>query len=97
MIVIHVQVKVKPEAESHFLDQARQEVTHARAVEGCVNYAWLEDVSIPQQYVLYEEWESQAQFDAYKGSDFFKHLQTVFMPLMAEPPQSHYYTANALA
>ena len=97
MIVIHVQVKVKPDQRSEFVTQATRESDIARNYPGCARYNWSVDLRDQQVFALYEEWDTQASFDAYKVSDDFKQMGSNLMPLLAEEPQSSYYTAAPLA
>lgn len=96
MIIIHVQVKIKPEKRSKFLEIARQEAEQARTLQGCIRYEWMGDVNGDDTFTVYEEWETQADFDAYKQSDYFKQLNNVFAALVAAAPDSHYYTAKPM-
>lgn len=96
MIVINVRVQVKSEKLSEFIAVAKQDVQVARVVAGCVKYGWSQDISNPDQFVLYEEWASQQQFDAYKQSEHFKQLNQTFAPLMSGAPESSYYQAALL-
>ena len=96
MIIIHVQVKIKPEKRGEFLDIARKDVEHGQTVQGCIRYEWLGDTNGGDNFTLYEEWATQADFDAYKQSDYFKQLNDVFAPLVAAKPESHYYTAEPI-
>jgi len=96
MIIIHVQVKIKPEKRDEFLDIAHQEAAHARTLKGCIRYEWMGDVKDGNTFTVYEEWATQADFDAYRNSDDFKQLNDIFAPLMAAAPDSHYYNAEPI-
>ena len=96
MIVIHVQTKVKADKRQEFLAEVKKDLETSRAFKGCVQFGWGEDVTQPNTFTLYEEWESAEAFNAYKDSDYFKQVGNVVMPLFAEEPQSAYYTANTL-
>jgi quinol monooxygenase YgiN len=97
MIIIHVQVKIKPEKRDEFLDIAHQEAAHARTLKGCIRYEWMGDVKDGNTFTVYEEWATQADFDAYRNSDDFKQLNDIFAPLMAAAPDSHYYNAEPIS
>jgi quinol monooxygenase YgiN len=96
VIVIHVQVKIKPEKRSEFLHLIEQDVNDTHLQPGCVEYQWLANTNDPNSFTLYEEWESQADFDAFKNSGYFQQLNSAFAALIAEAPKSHYYAAEAI-
>ncbi len=96
MIVIHVQTKVKADKRTEFIQQIQHDTEVSRKFAGCVQWGWSEDVSQKNTFALYEEWDTAEAFDAYKQSDHFKQINGALMPLLAEEPQSAYYTANKL-
>ena len=96
MIVIHVQVQIKPEKRVTFFDVAQQDVARAKTFPGCVRYEWMADIASASTFTLYEEWETQSDFDGYKQSDELKKLNEVFAPLMSAAPSSQYYAAELL-
>ena len=94
MIVIRVAVKVKPEAKANFVRQIKQEMGEVKKqFPGCERYTLYTDVTDDNKLMLYEEWQSQASFEAYKESDYFKQNGELLFPMMAEPPDSAYFNA----
>lgn len=65
-------------------------------MEGCVAYAFLEDVGDANSVMLYEEWASRDAFDAYKASPAFVAAGAKLRPMLAEPPKSAYYESEDL-
>ena len=96
MIVIHVQVKIKPEKQSDFLELIHQDMEAAQGKPGCATYQWLAHPSDHQTFTLYEEWATEADFDRFRNSAYFQQLNSQFAPIIAEAPRSHYYEATPL-
>lgn len=96
MIVINIRVPVNPAKRSEFVAAAQQETRFASSMAGCVKYGWAQDIGNPDQFVLYEEWESQARFDGYKNSDHFQQLNQTLAPMLSGAPQSSTYQTAAL-
>ena len=44
--------------------------------------------------LVYEEWRSRADFDAYRNSEFFAESGAVLFPLMEGAPDSAYYESE---
>ena len=94
MIVIRVVLKVKPEHLQDFRKLAAVEGAAGRVREGCAEYAFFEDVGDSGRVLLYEEWESDAAFDAYKASPEFADNGKRIFPLLEGKPSSAYYRAD---
>ncbi len=93
MIVIRVNTNVKPEKRSEFVAAVQQETAPSKEFVGCVSYVWSENVLKPNQFSLYEEWETQDAFHAYKNSEHFQQIGKAVFPLLVEHPESSYYEA----
>ena len=96
MIVIRVQLQVKPDDKRQLIDFMKDSVTISRRFDGCVRYAFYEDVTDENAFILYEEWESQTKFDTYRESEHFKESGKVIFPLLNGEPDSAYFTADKL-
>ena len=96
MIVIRVNVKIKPEETENFKEFLQQEMKDVKQFSGCEHFHLYEDIYNPNAFLLYEEWQTLADFDAYRQSDFFKQNGEKLFPMMAQPPDSSYYQATAV-
>lgn len=97
MLVIRVGIKIKPEEKDAFLAHMKRETVGVRKkFDGCQKYAVYADVAHENRFLLYEEWESQQNFDDYKNSADFKQSGQILFPMMAEPPDSAYFEAQLL-
>jgi quinol monooxygenase YgiN len=94
MMVIRVVLKVKPEQEAAFAAFLADESAAVRQLDGCLRYALFKATDAEHTYLLYEEWASQAAFDAYKAGPLLKKSFEVLGPMMAGPPDSAYFTAD---
>lgn len=96
MIVIRVNTNVKPDKRSEFLAAVRAETPDSQAFEGCVAYVWSENLQKPNEFALYEEWETLDNLNAYKNSAHFAQMGKTLFPLFTEHPESSYYEAALL-
>lgn len=97
MIVVRVLVQVKPENKTSFVDLMKNDVTTTQDFDGCVHFEVYQDIKSDDTFVLYEEWENQTKFDAYRNSDYFKELGGQIFPLLEGSPNSAYYDASLIA
>ncbi len=93
MIVVHVEASIQAAKRQEFVAQIEKDIQLSGAFAGCVEFEWSEDVTHPNTFTLYEEWETQEAFEAYQKSDHFKQLGGILFPMMADKPKSVYYTA----
>ncbi len=96
MIVIRVKVSVKPENKSDFINVMQDSIAISREFDGCQHFGLYQDVMDDTTLILYEEWETQAQFDAYKASDHFKESGKQLFALMNGAPDSAYFNAEMI-
>ena len=95
-VVVRVRVQIKPDQIDAFTRYMAQESEQARALEGCERYEVFRATDGDGgTFLLYEEWASQAAFDAYRNSPLLKQSFAVLGPMMAGPPDSAYYSAHA--
>lgn len=97
MMVIRVKVQVQPENKSSFLDAMKESIRISRKFDGCMTFDLYEDVTDDHALLLYEEWKTQADFDAYKASQHFKDSGKVLFALMDGEPDSAYFDAAPVA
>ncbi len=97
MIVIRVKIAVKPEAKGDFIAAMHESIPISSAFDGCIQFSLYEDTTDENALLLYEEWETQAHFDAYRNSAHFKDSGAVLFPLMDGSPDSAYFDAKVMA
>ena len=94
MFIARVALQIQSSHQTAFRSFATSEGKAARALPGCVEYRFCEDVADPTQILLYEEWADRAAFEAYKASKLFTDAGTVLGPMLAAAPRSAYYEAD---
>ena len=97
MIIIRVNAQIKPEERENFVAYLQQEkVDVFKKFAGCERFDLYKDLTDPNAFLLYEEWQTLDHFDAYRHSDFFKKNGEKLFPMMAGTPDSSYYQGTAV-
>lgn len=97
MIVIRVLVNVKPEAKLDFVNHMKREMVEVdEKFAGCEKFALYGDVTKENTFLLYEEWQTRENFDAYRASEYFQQNGKKLYAMMADTPDSAYFTAEAI-
>ena len=96
MVVIRVKVEVGAENRMVFLENSNNEVPKARQFAGCLNYGWYQELGQEGSFLLYQEWDTQANFDAFRTSAFFKANGDRVFPLLLGKPETAYFDAQTL-
>lgn len=94
MMVIRILIPVKPETKADFIAAMHESVPISSAFEGCLHFALYENTSDENALLLYEEWETQEHFDAYRNSEHFQESGKVLFSLMDGTPDSAYFNAE---
>jgi quinol monooxygenase YgiN len=93
MIVVRVQLQVKPENREAFIGAFTRHAEKSRQFAGCEAFNMLEDVQNGNTYSLYEEWASAEAFDAFRNSEELKASGSTLFPFIDGKPTSSYYEA----
>src|SRR6059058_1964046 len=88
MIVIRVKVRVKPQEKAKFLSAMTASIPESKQFAGCARFELCQDVQDDHQFLLYEEWETLADFDAYRNSEYFKTSTAPMFGLMDGEPDT---------
>jgi quinol monooxygenase YgiN len=94
MFIARVTLQIRPSHRGSFRAYAAEECKQARALPGCVEYAFCEDVADPARVLLYEEWASREQFEVYRASPLFAQAGAHLGPMLESPPRSAYYESE---
>ncbi|MEO8876857.1 MAG: putative quinol monooxygenase [Polyangiaceae bacterium] len=94
MFVVRVQLKIRENQRERLRAYVTSETAAARSLPGCEEYAFCEDISDPLRVLLYEEWATRSEFEAYKASAIFAASGAALGPMLAEPPRSAYYESE---
>lgn len=96
MIVIRVAVEVKPEEVGAFVNHLQQEMAGVKQFAGCERFHLYTDVQDTNKFLLYEEWATAENFQAYRTSDFFEENSKKLHGMMAGEPDSAYFEASVV-
>jgi quinol monooxygenase YgiN len=72
MIVLRVDMLVKPGAESQCLEIIRKLQEHSRQEPGCVYYAGQQSKENSRHFFMYEVYKDEAAFQAHRSTPYFK-------------------------
>lgn len=91
MVVIRIRIESK-EGQSNTLTEIITKVSdEVRKQTGCAMFELFRSTEDTKAFLLYQEWQDQASFEAYKLSDPFKTMGTALPPLLASKPESVYF------
>ena len=61
---------------------------HIRSFPGCLHLELLQGRENPEVFFTYSHWETEADLQAYRDSDFFREVWGRTRKLFAEPPRA---------
>lgn len=96
MIVIRVSLTIKPDARAAFLQALTEIIPAGRAFAGCERYCFYEDVEQENAFLLYHEWTTAADAEAYGLSGHRQQVAETLAPLFATAPITVFYEAVAV-
>ena len=94
MIVIRIKLKVDPSNKETLVSYLKAEVESNKILAGCLAYTLYQDISEPDELLLYEEWESMDVFNDYKNSEAFGEIMAKVFPLLQGKPDSAHFDAK---
>ncbi|MCI0709499.1 MAG: antibiotic biosynthesis monooxygenase [Chloroflexi bacterium] len=96
MIIAYVSVNTKENAESEFERIIREIQADVLTMPGCVKNEWFRHPDTPGKFVMYGEFDTHDNFEAYQQSDTVNRIRAELMPLLAAPPVFKHYHATIL-
>lgn len=94
MFVVRVELSIQETKREDLRAFVVSEAREARKLAGCKEYAFCEDIAEPLRVLLYEEWATRADFEAYRNSAIFTASGAHLRPLLSKPPRSAYYDSD---
>jgi (4S)-4-hydroxy-5-phosphonooxypentane-2,3-dione isomerase len=88
LLVVHVQVRVKPEAVEPFLRLTVENAEKSLREPGVVRFDLCQEAGDPTRFVLVEAYRGQAGAAAHKETAHYQAWRDAVAPLMAEPRSS---------
>jgi autoinducer 2-degrading protein len=72
MIILKVEMLVKPGTEEKCKEYIRVLQEHSRKEPGCVQYAGHQSLDDPRRFLMYEVYKDQAALQAHRNAPYFK-------------------------
>ena len=72
MIVLKVDMLVKPGSEDKCKEYLRILQEHSRQEPGCLMYMGHQSTQEPRRFLIYEQYRDQAALDAHRNAPYFK-------------------------
>ena len=72
MIVLKVDMLVKPGTEENCKEYIRILQEHSRKEPGCLMYIGHQSIDDPRRFLLYEQYKDKAALDAHRNAPYFK-------------------------
>lgn len=91
MIVVRILLQIKPENRQQFISLMTEDTAISRGYAGCQKFELFQDMTNEHRFILYQEWDAQANFDVYRNSDYLKDRGGSIFPLLAGQPDAAYY------
>ncbi len=88
LLVVHVQVHVKPDAIEAFRSATLVNGASSRQEPGVVRFDVVQELEDPTRFVLVEVYRGEAGAAAHKETAHYKTWRDAVAPLMAEPRTS---------
>ena len=73
-VVVAGIVEFPPEARDEALIKGKELIKGAYTEKGCIHYLWTADLNHPGRVVVYEEWESGADFEAHLKGEWYLNM-----------------------
>jgi (4S)-4-hydroxy-5-phosphonooxypentane-2,3-dione isomerase len=73
MIVLKVDMKVKPGTEAKCREYIQILQEHSRKEAGCLMYIGHQSTEDPRKFLFYEQYKDAAALEAHRNAPYFKH------------------------
>jgi (4S)-4-hydroxy-5-phosphonooxypentane-2,3-dione isomerase len=93
LVVVHVQVRVKPEGVDAFVRATRENAAHSLEEPGVARFDVAQDAADPTRFVLVEAYRSAAAVAAHKETAHYRAWRDAVAELMAEPRTSRAFAS----
>jgi quinol monooxygenase YgiN len=93
MIVLKVDMVVKPGAEEKCKEFMSIMQQHSRQEPGCLTYVGHQSTLDPRRFMFYEQYKDQAALDAHRNAPYFKQYVTDGLATLLEQRVAELYVA----
>jgi len=95
-IVLSARFKIKPEKRSEFLELAMATLAPTRKELGNISYSLYEELTIPNSFIYFEEWQSREALASHLQEIYVINLLTKIPELLAEEANIRIYDVHGL-
>jgi (4S)-4-hydroxy-5-phosphonooxypentane-2,3-dione isomerase len=88
MLVVHVQIRVKPESAAQFKQATLENARHSLREPGIVRFDVAQQQDDPTRFVLVEAYRTPEASAAHKETSHYLAWRDAVAPMMAEPRSS---------
>jgi quinol monooxygenase YgiN len=93
MIILKVDMLVKPGTEEQCKEYIRLLQQHSRQEPGCLLYMGHQSVENPRKFLFYEQYKDQAALDTHRAAPYFKQLVNGGLDSIMETRSREFYAA----
>ena len=91
MIVLKVDMLVKPGAEEKCKEYIRIMQEHTRKEPGCLLYVGHQSIEDPRRFLFYEQYRDEAALEAHRNAPYFKqYVHSGLDPIMEQRSRELY-------
>lgn len=95
MIVLKVDMLVKPGTEEKCKEYIRIMQQHSRKEPGCLMYVGHQSIEDPRRFMFYEQYRDQAALQAHRNAPYFKqYVSGGLDPIMEQRSRELYTTVD---
>jgi quinol monooxygenase YgiN len=91
MIVLKVDMAVKPGTEEQCKEFMHIMQQHSRQEPGCLMYVGHQSIQDPRRFMFYEQYKDQAALDAHRNAPYFKQYVTNGLAPLLEQRNAELY------
>lgn len=88
MLIVHVEVHVKPEFIDAFNVATADNATKSRTEAGIARFDVIQDIDDPSRFLLVEVYRTPTGPDHHKATEHYTKWRDIVEPMMAEPRKS---------
>jgi autoinducer 2-degrading protein len=94
MVVLQVEIKIKPENVERWMKMALENAREARKEPGCRQFEVLVDPKDKTKVLLFEIYDDEKAFEAHQATPHFKKYLAEAVPLLASRERQVYAKAG---
>lgn len=91
MLMLTSRFSIEPNSRGAFMLFAKGMVQRTQKQTGCLGFGIFEDVTMPDTFIMLEQWASTQLFELHSTSSLFAHDDEVLMTFIIGTPQYDEY------